>query len=408
MSEAYFQSPRERSAPYTVSEVNAGISHILSDTVGTMLYVTGEVLSCKHAFSGHVYLTLSDGVSKISAVLWKWAVPYVTVMPVAGDAVCCIGGVRVYEKGGVYQLDLRNIWSVGLGNYEEMLEQRYRLLAKEGIFAEERKRPLPKRIRRIGLITGEESAALYDMVRTIHTTAPYLHILVVPAVVQGSKAPESLVRAVERMNAHAQVDLCILGRGGGAKEDLSAFDTEAVVRAVAASEIPVVCAVGHQIDRSLCDLAADLSCSTPTAAAQAVLQRCDDTEGVVEELSQRLVSSMVALWQQKEGKYSAMVARTTFSKYIRNIARRAEYVHSLEERLKRSCAALVEKKHHSMLLAMHRLHGASPHAILRRGYAAVLRDGAPVTSQADTAAGELLQVRFYDGTVLVRVEKEDS
>jgi len=262
-----FQSPFHRDSPYSVSEINYGITEILQKE-NMFVCVEGEVSGFKKAYSGHSYFTLKDNSSKIPAVIWKDK----TEIPKLEDGkqIIILAEIKVYQTGGYYQLDVLKIIESGIGENFVKLEELKKKLAKEGLFALEKKRELPNNINKIGVITAKNGAAFYDILKIQSEFAPNIDVLLAPALVQGKTAAITLISALENLNNFEKVDIIIFGRGGGSAEDLSVFNDEAVVRAVANSEIPVISAIGHEIDKSLCDFAADIYAPTPTAAAEMV------------------------------------------------------------------------------------------------------------------------------------------
>lgn len=269
--EETFQSPFERNSPYSVSEINYGITEILQKE-NLFVCVEGEVSGYKKAYSGHSYFTLKDENSKIPAVIWKdkneGSSPSEIPKLEDGKQIIVLAEIKVYQTGGYYQLDVFKVIETGIGENFVKLEELKKKLAKEGLFSPEKKQPLPKNINKIGVITAKNGAAFYDILKIRSEFAPNIDVVLAPALVQGKTAAVTLISALENLNNFDGVDVIIFGRGGGSAEDLSVFNDESVVRAVANSKIPVISAVGHEIDKSLCDFAADIYAPTPTAAAE--------------------------------------------------------------------------------------------------------------------------------------------
>ncbi|MCL1946057.1 MAG: exodeoxyribonuclease VII large subunit [Chitinivibrionia bacterium] len=277
-----FQPPSIREKPYSVSEINYGISEILQKE-NLFVCVEGEVSGYKKAYSGHSYFTLKDEESKIPAVIWKdkKEIPKIE----DGMKIVVFAEIKVYQTGGYYQLDVFSAFESGTGkNFAELEILKQKLLA-EGLFSPEKKRILPSNIKKIGVITAKNGAAFYDILKIMEEFAPNIDIMLSPAVVQGKTAATSLIKAIKNINKLDNCDVIIFGRGGGSKEDLSAFNEEEVVRSVANSKIPIICAVGHEINKSLCDFAADIYAPTPTAAAQMVCRAGFEIRNSFEELS---------------------------------------------------------------------------------------------------------------------------
>jgi exodeoxyribonuclease VII large subunit len=285
------EPPARRDNPaamLTPRQVNELVSGAVSRHVPATMHVLGEIGDFSRPSSGHWYFTLKDEHSELRAVMWRSAAVGVKFEPNVGLRVVASGSVEVYTPRGTYQLVVRRLEPHGVGARELALRQLCEKLTAEGLFDARRKRPLPRFPRRVAVITAERGAAFADICHTIERRYPALEIVLFAVRVQGDGAAAEIVAAVQAMNAMSEslggIDVAIVGRGGGSAEDLWAFNEEIVARAVAGSRIPIVSAVGHEIDVSLCDLAADVRAATPTAAAELVAPRKED---VLAELSQR-------------------------------------------------------------------------------------------------------------------------
>ncbi len=260
---------------YSVSELNTAIRAVL-DSEFNDIWVTGEISGFKLAASGHYYFTLKERDAQIRCVAFRSAHRYWKFKPTDGLAVLARGRVDVYEARGEYQLLVEMLEPQGLGALQLAFEQLKKKLAAEGLFAPERKRPLPRFPRRIGIVTSPRGAAIADMVQILSRRMPGLHIRLFPALVQGDGSIEEICRGIEYFSRTKWPDLLIVGRGGGSLEDLWAFNTEFVARAIAACSVPVVSAVGHETDVTIADFVADLRAPTPSAAAELVVPTRDD------------------------------------------------------------------------------------------------------------------------------------
>jgi exodeoxyribonuclease VII large subunit len=260
---------------YSVSELNAAIRAVLDDEFQD-LYVTGEISGLKLAASGHYYFTLKERDAQVRCVSFRSSHRYWKFKPQDGLAVLARGRIDVYEARGEYQLLVEMLEPQGLGALQLAFEQLKKKLAAEGLFAPERKRPLPRFPRRIGIVTSPRGAAIADMVHILSRRFPGLHIRLYPALVQGEGSVEEVVRGIEYFSRTAWPDLVIVGRGGGSLEDLWTFNEEAVARAIAGSKVPVVSAVGHETDVTIADFVADLRAPTPSAAAELVVATRED------------------------------------------------------------------------------------------------------------------------------------
>jgi exodeoxyribonuclease VII large subunit len=298
-----------------------------------------------------------------------------------GERVHVLGRPELYEARGDFRLRALSIERFGLGDHLAALERLKRKLADEGLFAQERKRPLPRLPRRIGLLTGTDAAAKRDVLTTITTRFPGARVLVAESYVQGPLAAPAIVDALRELCAAPEVDVIVLARGGGSFEDLLPFSDERVVRAVASCPVPIVSAVGHEQDTPLCDLAADVRASTPTAAG-------------------RLVVPDAAALRERLGRSQAGLERGA-RRTIEKSRRRVEQLH---ERLRRAPTLTVERKRARLEHAAGRLRALSPRATLERGYAIVRKDAAVVRSAAAVVAGDPLEVEVADGRFGARAE----
>src|SRR5713226_2132720 len=270
MTQLQFNLMPERRA-FTVSELTAKIRDLFARNF-TDIWVTGEISNCHEAQSGHIYCTLKDDRAQVRCVCFKNQLRTMKFRPEDGLHVTVRGSISVYESRGEYQIYIEHIEPVGLGALQLAFEQLKKRLEAEGLFAAERKKPLPLLPSRIGLITSPRGAAVRDVVRILRRRFPNVHLTVYPVRVQGEGAPEEIVKALKFFNQKKFVDVLILARGGGSMEDLWAFNEEPVARAIAASAIPVISGVGHETDFTIADFVADVRASTPSAAAELVVQ----------------------------------------------------------------------------------------------------------------------------------------
>ena len=273
---------------YTVSELNALIGDLLEDSFPQSLYVEGEIGDYKKSSSGHVYFTLMDRKSQIQCILWRSRAHRLPEMIAGGTGVIIRGKLNLYREGGRYSLIVDYMEVAGKGLKSLRLRELKAKLEKEGLFAPGRKRPLPFLPGTVGVVTSPTGAAFKDIVKVIRRRNPHVTVILSSCSVQGDEAPRTIVSAMERLASLDGIDVIILGRGGGSREDLSAFDEESVVRAVAAARCPVISAVGHEIDVSLTDLAADFRAETPSAAAELAVKS-------LSELNQELLKREMAL-----------------------------------------------------------------------------------------------------------------
>jgi exodeoxyribonuclease VII large subunit len=382
----------------TVSQLTFHIRKQLeNDPTLQDVWVEGEISNLARPASGHIYFTLKDKNASLKCMMWKQDAPRLRVALQDGMAVEAHGRITVYEPQGTYQLAVNLIQPIGEGAlYQEFLRLKA-MLEAEGLFAVERKRPIPELPRKIGIITSGTGAALRDMLNTLRRRLPLVQVILAPSPVQGVEAPPALVNALLSVNKQ-NPDVILLARGGGSIEDLWAFNDERVVRAVANSNAPVICGVGHETDFTLCDFAADLRAPTPTAAAELATQTTvDDLQDLLTSYFSRLSSSTLNLVAEEKASVSAFASRLKYVSPERRI--RSEY-QTLDELSRRVLSALT---HHIQLQSRHvdgiskRLLSLNPEGILSRGYAIITRkDDGKVVSQVVQAKGEMT-VRVSDG-----------
>lgn len=260
---------------FSVSQITSLIKEILETSFRTIT-IEGEISNWRPSSSGHIYFTLKDNVSQIKAVIFRSAAYKLSFSPKDGDKVRCSGNVTVYAAQGNYQIVVSKMEPAGTGNILQMLEERKQKLAAEGLFDSEKKRPLPLFPKTIGVVTSPTGAAIRDILNIAKRRNPKINIIVLPAIVQGDGAAQTIIRMIEIANFYKLCDILIVGRGGGSLEDLLPFSEENVVRAVSSSNIPVISAVGHEIDWALCDYAADFRAPTPSAAAEMAIPVLED------------------------------------------------------------------------------------------------------------------------------------
>ena len=389
----------------TVSQVTLHIRKQLeNDPTLQDIWVEGEISNLSRPASGHIYFTLKDKNAALKCMMWKHDAGRSRINLQDGMAVEVHGRITVYEPQGTYQLAVNLIQPRGEGALYQEFQRLKAMLEADGLFDIERKRPIPELPRVIGIITSGTGAALGDMLNTLRRRLPLVQVIFAPSPVQGVEAPPALVKALEGLNSetlipdHLIPDVILLARGGGSIEDLWAFNNESVVRAVAASRIPVICGVGHETDFTLCDFAADLRAPTPTAAAELATQTTvDDLKDLLSSYISRLTSSTLNSMVEKKAIISDLRSRLKYVSPERRI--QSDYQH-LDELTRRAYSQLT----HRGQLQSNQLNGLSkrllslnPEAILLRGYAIITRkeDGV-VVSKVSQARGEM-KARVSDG-----------
>ena len=394
---------------WTVTRLTAHIRKTIEDDSALQdVWVRGEISNVSRPASGHIYFTLKDAGASLRAVMWKLDAAKMKLPLRDGMEVEAHGRIGVYEVGGQYQLYADILRPVGEGAlYAEFLRLKS-LLEAEGLFDPDRKRPIPEFPRRIGIVTSATGAALRDMLNTLRRRLPLADVILAPSPVQGVDAPPALVSALERLNRLApRPDVILVARGGGSIEDLWAFNDERVVRAVAASQSPVISGVGHETDFTLTDFAADLRAPTPTAAAElATSITLFDLASAMSDLGQRMDIALANLIQQGRIELSNIESRLRFHSPARQLQSERQRMDELSRR------ATSAQSHRLALEASgldglgKRLEALSPFQVLARGYAVVTKtDGSLIRNVSQAKAGESVQVRVSDGQFGAQITK---
>ncbi len=440
-------APRKRT--FSVSEVTALVRGLLEDTFDNC-WVSGEISNARRAPSGHYYFTLKDSGAQLSCVCFRQNALYLKVKPADGLEVLARGRISVYEARGQYQLYVEAIEPQGYGALQLAFEELKKKLAGEGLFDDESKQPLPRFPARIGIVTSPSGAAIADMLRVLERRFPGLWVRLYPAAVQGDNAAPEIVKGLRHFNESGWPEVIIVGRGGGSLEDLWAFNEEPVARAIAASEIPVIAAVGHQTDFTIADFVADLRAPTPSAAAEVVVPERAEVVETVEILAaraqqavryriaragRRLVEAgverpaavvrrgLAQLWQRQDEldlrlRDSIRARLERGSRRLRDhrqsldesdirvrLARRRADLDRLQAALNPAIERRLERGRHRAESASERLQALSPVAILERGYAIVSTpEGEIIHSSDQTEPGGKLDVRLSQGRLKTTVE----
>lgn len=393
---------------WAVGELTRYIRQTLeSDYRLQQLWVLGEVSNVSRPASGHLYFTLKDDQASLRCVMWRAQVEAQLRLPREGEALEVFGRISVYESAGQYQLYAEQLRPAGEGaRHLEFLRLKEQL-EKEGLFDPARKRPLPERPRVIGVVTSPTGAALRDVLQVLRRRYPLAKVLLAPTPVQGEEAPAGIVAGISLLARHGEAQVILLVRGGGSAEDLAAFNTEPVVRAVAGSPIPLISGVGHETDLILTDFAADRRAPTPSAAAELVTPDRSNLLEDIHELRARSARSFgKSIAALRQGLSQLQTRLGAFSPF----ARIANDRQRLDDQIHRAQTALVHQialTHASMQRLELALRAFSPDAVLARGYALVTRtrDGQLVTSTAHARTGEQIRVRLQDGSLEAEVRE---
>jgi exodeoxyribonuclease VII large subunit len=397
------------SAKLSVSELTERIRRCLEGNFTTVV-VEGELSNCRPASSGHLYFSLKDAGAKIDAVMFRNRLRTLAFEPRDGMLLRVRGSLSVYAPRGSYSIVAEEMEQAGAGDILAMLEQRKRKLAAEGLFDEDRKKPLPRFPGAVGVVSSPTGAAVRDILNILGRRAAGVRVVLLPAPVQGAGAAPVIARRIEQANRWKLADVLIVGRGGGALEDLLPFSEEAVVRAVAASEIPVVSAVGHEIDWALCDFAADLRAPTPSAAAELVSEnRAAALEGI-RDLAERITSVMRNRIERARLLLKPFGREDLEYRFRAILQPRLVRFDDAKDALVRNLSERVAALRRRLELAAAALEGGSPLAIMERGYAAVIngRTGKLVRSAAEVRPGDRLNIRPLTGTITAVTETVEA
>lgn len=395
-----FQNNIAPSSALTVSQLNSYVKFLFEgDLKLANITVEGEITDFRRQFSsGHLYFSLKDEQSRLRCVMFRSAASKLAFNPENGARVTATGRVTVYEANGEYQLYVNSMRPSGAGELALALEQLKRKLAAEGLFDPAKKRPLPAFPRRIGVITSASGAAFHDIINVLTRRYPLCEVVFCPAAVQGPLCPPENVRALRRLNREPDLDLIIIGRGGGSAEDLMGYNNEALVREVAASRIPVVSAVGHEIDFTLCDLAADRRAPTPSAAAELSSPDIDDLKLRIDNMINAGRNFTLTYIGTRLDRHADLLSRMRALSPAGIIERRGQDIALLNLRARAAAAKRVDSLAAVQKANAEKLAALDPEKIFRRGYTAVRNEAGRITSVTALKPGDGITLEFFDGT----------
>lgn len=407
---------------FTVSEITTDLKELIEDNFASV-WLKGEVSNLKLAASGHCYFTLKDAGAQISCVMFKGSLRTLKFRPEDGLQMVVHGALTLYEAHGKYQIIADHMEPDGVGALQLAFEQLKKKLGAEGLFDAARKRPLPFLPQTVGIVTSAQGAAVHDLLSVLKRRFPNINIILYPVKVQGVGAKEEIAHALDYFSHTHSVDVVIVGRGGGSIEDLWAFNEEIVARAVAACVVPVISAVGHETDFTICDFVADVRAATPSAAAELCVPRRSDLEVMIQKMGMRLViaqKNRIALWQNVIKGLTRKIP-TPLALWRRLQLRLGD----IEDRLQQNALLLIRQKKYDLaelqlkisdpriLLRDQqnrfrelqiKLQLLSPKGLLKRGYVIATRDnGHVVINQKDLNTGDFLNLNFQDGIVKTRI-----
>lgn len=397
---------RNEFATLTVDEVTSHIDGLLRvDPILASLRVRGEIVEFKRHTSGHVYFTLGGLRSRLAAVLFRSDAASVVAWPQKGDEVLVEGRIAVYPDRGLYQLYARKLYPIGKGAQARAKAEMKHRLAEEGLFDSRLKRPLPLYPEKIVVVTSPTGAAVQDVIKVASERFPRCALALSPCLVQGLEASASIVRALSLAAAVEDAEAILLVRGGGSREDLNPFDDEQVVRAVRQSPLPLLTGLGHEVDRTLCDLAADASAPTPSAAVERLLPDRRALEHQAHQVEARLRSALSRRLDRSRSAVDDLGRRSEMALRRNTIQPLSERLDESSGRLGRASRVLLDNKGRDINALAGRLQTLSPLAPLARGYAACSDEaGRPLFRFAELREGMALHLRFFDGKGLARLE----
>ncbi len=392
---------------FSVSQITSLIKETLEAGFGN-LSIEGEISNYRPASSGHVYFSLKDTDAMISCVMFRGSAAKLSFLPGDGKLVRIRGDLSVYPKRGNYQIIVTTMSLAGEGAILQMLEERKRRFAAEGLFEQDLKKPLPLNPERIAVVTSPTGAAIRDILQVLRRRHSGVSVLILPAAVQGEAAGEQIARQIKIANLHKLADVLIIGRGGGSLEDLLPFSDEQVVRAVAESQIPLISSVGHEIDWALSDFAADLRAPTPSAAAELVSASRDELKTRTNSAMRYLTAGMQSRISGIHGlleRFSPQVMERTLRQKLQPLLLRLD---DGKEDLTRSLENRLRTHNHRLELARERLANGSPQQIMSRGYALVKSGDKLVSDSSHVHKDSILDITLYRGKLTARVETKNE
>ncbi|MFT4808910.1 MAG: exodeoxyribonuclease VII large subunit [Glaciecola sp.] len=433
----------------TVSKLNRLARSVLESEIG-QIWLSAEISNFVAASSGHWYFTLKDERAQVKGAMFKGANRKVHQKPKEGDNVLVKANISLYEPRGDYQIIVEHMEPEGEGQLKQQFEMLKRQLASEGIFAQDYKKPIPETVLKVGIVTSPTGAALHDILTVLQRRNPAIEVIIYPSQVQGDNAVSLICAAITQANIRKEVDVLIVGRGGGSLEDLWCFNSEQVARTIFASSIPIISAVGHEIDVSIADFVADMRAPTPSAAAELVSQDQSTLYNKTLVLQDKLIKAFSRLQQvlrhqhqtinqrllqnhpqkqlEQKSQYVDQLQATlqsAFKQKLTQAKQQQQHIHSrlslsspqkllqrhqirlqeLQTKLQRSCQKLVENKKQKLLNNMHLLDAVSPLATLARGYSISFKQGKIVKTTQQVQVGDVLVTRLEDGEVFSEINQ---
>jgi exodeoxyribonuclease VII large subunit len=390
---------------HSVTEITGEIKATLEAEYQS-IWVEGEISNYLHHSSGHRYFTLKDAGAQIKAVIWRFSAQGLQFEPKDGLRVRVFGDITLYEKGGYYQIRVTRILAMGKGSLGEQFQRLKEKLAAEGLFAEDHKQPIPAFPSRIGVISSSTGAAIQDIINICRRRAPSVQLILRPTRVQGDGAAQDIAKAIEEFNRWGEVDVLIVGRGGGSLEDMWAFNEESVARAIYQSQIPIISAVGHEIDFSIADFVADLRAATPSAAAELATYDAQAAAVFIGNSRTRLARALTHNVEMRRQLLDRLIKARVFLSPAGMLERPSQRLDDNFTRMKNVAELLQLKNRGALALLEHKLEALSPDNVLKRGYAVVRRrEGlAFVKKASELSSRDRIDIRFADGSRPATIE----
>ncbi len=391
---------------FSVTEITNKLSRIIEQQPQLQnVWVRGQISNLSRPASGHIYFTLKDGKSNIKGVLWRSSASRLKFLPRDGDEVLVQGGISIYAASSNYQIIVNDIEPIGVGALQRAFEELKLKLSDEGLFDSDHKKPLPKFPKKVGVITSETGAAIQDINQQLQKRYPLVELLLYPTLVQGDRAATQIAHAIRSMNTRADIDVLIVGRGGGSIEDLWAFNEEIVARAIFNSEIPIVSAVGHETDFTISDMVADHRSPTPSAAVEHVVPDRLELLVHLNGVKNRLNELMIRRFTTQHAEIDVLESGLSPSKRHDTINQLSQTIDGLEAAYKKAVNDKLDVGNNRLQSLAARLDGLSPLATLKRGYSiSRLSSGEVVTSSQQVNIGEKLDVQLSKGSLVCSVD----
>jgi exodeoxyribonuclease VII large subunit len=395
-----------RPVVYTVSQLNRYIKSMFDNDFNMQtVFLEGEISNFTNHRSGHLYFTLKDEQAVIKAVMFKSSAIRLKFAPADSMKVIVRGRISVYEASGQYQVYVDDMQPQGIGELALAFEQLKEKLGNEGLFDREHKKAIPRYPERVGVITSPTGAALQDILNILNRRFKYSEVVFCPALVQGEGSAQSLIEALRLFNEKKAADVIIIGRGGGSIEDLWSFNDEALAREIYKSDIPVISAVGHETDFTICDFVADLRAETPSAAAEYAVPKYEEQAVYLDKLKKELLGNIRYILESENNRLNALVNSDALKNPIRSVELKRILLDSLSDRLNKQESTILSTKRLELAGCASKLNALSPLNVLSRGYSVAYKDGKVIKEKKDININDELTLKLSDGEALCAVKE---